>query len=291
MQAASKETQQVHQSANAAQGSEFAELNQRLAAEMQRHVEAVAAIQAEMAKLQHGVREGTHELLEGQRPATTDTPEAVKTFDWQKQYAEAVSVLRADGLASFEPTLEAVQKAFTPERQEAFALLRHPKLIFVPQISFAAKVRAINASGLAPDDTFVNEDVFGAVPEEGDKEVASAVRPVVIEAQQEMDVAPFDDLDLPLKKRIATMRRKRSPNLGGTDRDSYAALQLHSLRQGNPVDQETWTMFDADEALEGNAVPHGDWYGDQVSFDGGHADSPGESARFRFSVGGDVLQS
>lgn len=228
-----------------------------------------------------------------ERLMTTGTPETIGTFDWQQQYAESIATLRADGLCTFEPTLALVLGAFSTKQQEAIPLLRHPKLLLVPQVSFAAKVRAINSSGLVRYATHVNEDVFGSlsVLEEGDKEVATALRPVVIEAQKEMDVAPYDNLNDVLKNRIDAVHKNRSAHVGGTDRDTYAALQLHALGQGNSVDRRTWTILDTDEALKGNIVPDVGLRDDQVIFSGNCADDQVGFARFRSSVMGDVLQS
>lgn len=222
---------------------------------------------------------------------TIDGVEGRKKFDWQQQYDTAISHLRADALASFEPTLEAVEKVFTPEQKEAIALLRNPKLLFVPHVSFAAKIRAINERGFAPCNTYVNKRVFGSVSEEGKKEQASSVRPVIVETQHEMDLAAYDDTRVILKDRIATYKRNKSSKVCGIDRDTYALLQLHALRRGNPIDQETWTILDTDEVSEENTViPVGNWNDVQGTFGRYPAGLRCVSARFRSLVKGDVLQ-
>ena len=219
--------------------------------------------------------------------------ESMETFDWQQQCAEAIATLQKFGF--FEsvtfPTPEAVQGAFSTEKQEAISRFRKPTLLLVPKVSFGELVRAIDASGLARNKTYVNEDVFGSLSKStGKKEKATAVQPVVIEGMQEMDVAPGDDRSDTLGKRIAAVRENRGVHMSGADRDQYAMLQMRALKNGQTVDQKTWTILDGDKALEGNTVPYGDWFGDRVNFGYDPADYVDERARFRSSVGGGVLE-
>lgn len=219
----------------------------------------------------------------------TDTVEQAETFDWQQQYAEAVTTLRRFGFAGdVVPAFEAIQGAFNAEKREAISGFREPALILVPNVSFEAKVRAIGASGIASR-TCVNESVFGSVCKDEGQEQTTFWQPVVIESEQEMDTASFDDPSLTLRDRIDAVRGNCSAHVSGIDRDRYAILMMHALRKGKPIDCRTWTILDRDSALDGSTVPHGGWDVHRVRFDRCCVDDVSEGARFRFSVVGDVL--
>ncbi|MBI2524252.1 hypothetical protein HYW11_03545, partial [Candidatus Peregrinibacteria bacterium] len=113
----------------------------------------------------------------------------------------------------------------------------------------------------------------------------------VMDGLQEMDVASYDDTGKILDERIAAVQAYRAKNdLNGFDRNKSVLLFMHSLQNGNPVDQKSYTLLDEDAAYKkGKIVPNSGWSGVRAGFGGYYAAWQYGSARFRSSVGGDVV--
>ena len=228
-------------------------------------------------------------IVRFQKMLVSGSVEAVEAFDWQKQYGAAVATLEKFGLGGGNlPTLEQIQGAFSVEKKAAISTLLEPKLLLVPNISFAAKVLVIDTSRLAPRKTYVSEGDFGSISDAA-KEQATAWQPVVVEGMREMPIAANDDVNSTLGMRIDAAKKHRHPHAGGVDSNQYAVLQMDGLKNGAPVDCQTWTILDEDKALEDNVVPFGGWDDGRVGFGGNRAWCVDDGARFRSSIGGDEI--
>ena len=214
--------------------------------------------------------------------------ENVEGFDFEKQCTRFLETRETFGLDNEgAPTAEQRESWYNAERQEAASKLRKPIVVIEKNDeSFEQYVEAIDASGLAQCNTYVNRDVSKTqeTPEDDGWKIH------IVEGAQEMEVAPHDDKTKILQERITAIQTYRGANnLSGFDRKKSALLFMQSLKDGNPVDQNYYTVLDEDEACEGNVVPFSVWFGDRVRFGGVCADRRREVARFRSSVGGDVV--
>lgn len=222
-------------------------------------------------------------------------------FDWEKQCARVLATLEKFQFSlETKPTPQSVQSAFSLEKRATIRTLREPTLILVPEVTenpaenFAALVQAINESGFAPVDTYVNEDVFGSIGKKSLKPQQRKVlsfEPRIIEGMREMNVEAKDNHKDILRNRIPAARARRLEHQEGTDRSRYAMLMMQSLTDGKPIDAKGWTILDDDPALEGVVVPGAFWFDGQVGFGGSLAGDADGDGRFRRSVGGDVLRS
>ena len=64
---------------------------------------------------------------------------------------------------------------------------------------------------------------------------------------------------------------------------------MDGIRKGVPVDQKTWTILNGDKSLSTSRIPGAYWRDNQVRFFDDLPENCGDRARFRFSVGGEVL--
>ncbi len=247
-----------------------------------------ARIQEALAKVSEARNAMNREL-----DSVQATLRSLLTIDWEGGYEQAIAAWQKflkPGDAAL-PDLVSVRGAFKPEQYDGIATLRGCRLILVPQTSFAEMVRRIDSSGikLLRRKTYVNEGVFGPVDREGTAENISAWQPTFIEGAVNPGIVAGDDAKKILSGRVVINRDARAPGKKGTHRFSYAALMMQSLSEGNPVDVETWTAFDNDEACSQTCLPHGYFGVGQVYFDGDHPGGADGYARFRSSVEGDVL--
>ena len=288
---AEPEAQKIDLSPVQEQLQRLEEVNREEAAEQARHAEEhdrrMIAVSEEVQLHQANVeriQERKQSIMEDLRIAL----ENVEGFDLEAHFNRALETREAYNLSNDDaPTPEQMQKWFTPEREAAIRKLRNPVSgLRCKSESFEQGVEAIDASDFVENKTYVNGDVFK--PQETQEDGWEFW---VIDGPQEMDVASYDDTDKILNERIAAVQEYRAQNgLSGFDRNKSVLLFMHSLRTGNPVDQEYYTLLDEDEAYEkGNIVPFSDWSDDRAYFGRLYAVWRRGNARFRSSVGGDVV--
>ena len=162
----------------------------------------------------------------------------------------------------------------------------------MPEVSFAAMVRAIDAHKTMPGqiDTYVNKNVYGEIADDEETEAKSmGWRTSIVEGAEAMKLKAHDNEKLPMGERIRLIAAHRTQGEKGMNRRKYGFLGMDGLRQKKPVDRRGWTPLDDDEALSVAQVPRANWNDDQVYFAGVHPQGQGGRARFRSSVGGDVL--
>ena len=110
-----------------------------------------------------------------------------------------------------------------------------------------------------------------------------------MEGAEAMKLKAHDNEKLPMGERIRLIAAHRTQGEKGMNRRKYGFLGMDGLRQKKPVDRRGWTPLDDDEALSASQVPYACWCDDRVRFVGGDPRNRGGGARFRSSVGGDVL--
>ena len=76
---------------------------------------------------------------------------------------------------------------------------------------------------------------------------------MIVDGAKEMPLKEDDDTELTFAERIKN--RKTKPGEKGMERHAYALLMMESLRKGEPIDKDTYTLLDDDPALSASGVP------------------------------------
>jgi len=229
---------------------------------------------------------------------TVSTPDGVKklveSLKLEEGFADAMETQRVFQLLKAgekAPDFGQVLKAFTPEMLAAAQSFQNPTLVLnAKDRSFDDLVSAMDGHKTMPDqnDAYVDglfRQHAGRKPETWGAHIT--------EGSMEMEIHDFDDADLILGERLEKfVAHKKANGVNGMDRWKYIALMMKSLKNGQPIDEEFWTMLDEDPALSESRVPYAGWYPDpddrRVDFGWDHPGDPGGVNRFRRSVGGDV---
>jgi len=223
----------------------------------------------------------------------------IKQFNLDVQHTERLSTLKHYGFLNENgesregdvqpPAFEKAMSAFKPEELEIASYFQKPVLLLIPETSFAAKVRTLDAhkQGMQENNTYV-DDIFTKTDSGSDK--ITGWRAVIVDGAQEMEPYEGDNLDLKFAKRIKNRKSARKPGEKGMDRHRYALLMMEAIRNGDPIDKELYTLLDDDPALSASDVPNADCpLSRKVLFNTVDPDGADDCARFRSSVGGDVL--
>ena len=264
--------------------------------------EAHQARLTELTSAGVNVRTDVEDALESTaEPA--DSAEPVKELELETQYGERLNTLKHYGFLDEQgeakegdikaPTYEEAMATLKPEELEIASRFQKPTLLLIPETSFAAKVKAMDAhkQGLQENDTYVNE-IYGKTDSGSDK--ITGWRVVIVDGAQEMEVYDGDKLDLRFDKRIEARKGARKEGEKGMDRHRYALLMMEAIRNGDPVDKELCTSLDDDPALSDSYAPSASFVPDLrrvVSFTWDDPVDLCGDVRFRSSVGGDVLLS
>ena len=239
------------------------------------------------------------EKVEGAKPA--DMLEIIHRLDLEAQYGERLNTLKHYGFLAESgearegdiqpPTFEKAMSAFTPQELEIASYFQKPTLLLIPETSFAAKIHALDAhkQGMQKNDTYIDE-IYTDSDSGSDK--ITGWRAVIADGARVMGCYEDDKLDLRLDKRIEQRRATRKPGEKGMDRHRYVLLMMEATKSGNPVDKELFTLLDDDSALSGSDMPYAGFDDPDdrgVCFGGSYPDDVDVNARFRSSVGGDVL--
>jgi hypothetical protein len=222
------------------------------------------------------------------------------------------------------PTCEAVLKTFSTEQLEIASKYQEPKLLIVPETSFAAKVAALDAAmAIAKErsalsirhegpvskadrervaeigkwqNAYVNHETF--LETDPGSERITGWRAVIVDGANEIDPAKMgDDVKLALGGRRDRRKEARRPGEGGMDRHLYAMLMLDAVMKGEPVDKVAndwrYTLLEDDSANSESRVPYAGLYPDvrRVRFGWSPPGDVDGYGRFRRSVGGDVPKS
>jgi hypothetical protein len=228
--------------------------------------------------------------------------ELVRKLELEAQYGARLDTLKHYGFLNEsgeakkgdiqKPSFEKAMSTFKPEELEVASHFQEPTLLLVPETSFDAKVKALDAhkQGVQEIDTYVDE-IYSKTDSGSDK--ITGWRAVIVDGAQEMKTYEGDDLDLRFDKRIAARKATRKKGERGMDRHRYVLLMMEAVKNGDPVDKEFYTLLDDDSALSDSYVPSASFRpGDRgVVFSGFRPVIVYGRARFRASVGGDVLLS
>jgi len=226
----------------------------------------------------------------------------VKKLKLKSQYSERLMTLQHYGFLTEAgkskegdvpvPSYEKAMSNFKPEELEIVRHFQKPMLLLIPETSFAAKVKALDArkQGMQKNDTYV-DNIFTKTDSGSDK--ITGWRAVIVDGAHEMDAYEGDNLGLSFDERIKNRKEARKSGEKGMDRHKYALLMMEAIRNGDPVDKELYTLLDDDPALSVSSVPGASFDPDdrEVDFDARYPVLVRGYARFRSSVGGDVLLS
>jgi hypothetical protein len=192
------------------------------------------------------------------------------------------------------PTLERAMAIFTPEMLRLASTFQEPTLLLVPETSFAAKVKAIDAKKTmeGQKETYVDDLHKGS---DSGTERITGWKVAIVDGANDMDPERMgDDVALKLRKRIENRKEARGPAEAGMDRHLYAMLMLEGIMKGEPTDRIAngyrYTLLEDDPANSASRVPHAYWDPDdrRVFFLWSHPGGVNDDGRFRRSVGGDV---
>ncbi|MBU1092749.1 hypothetical protein KJ836_03740 [Patescibacteria group bacterium] len=242
------------------------------------------------------------EALEAKEGKPVDAAELVNKLELEAQYSERLNTLKHYGFLDESgeakegnvkvPTYEEAMATFKPEELEIASNFQKPTLLLIPETSFEAKVKAMDAhkQGMQENNTYVNE-IYSETDSGSDK--ITGWRAAIVDGAQEMKAYEGDKLDLRFDKRIEARKATRKEGEKGMDRHRYALLMMEAIKNGNPVDKELYTLLDDDSALSDSNVPGANFYPAvrRVRFYWYDPDGVSGDARFRSSVGGDVLLS
>ena len=245
-----------------------------------------------------------NDRLEGPAPAetATDHPETTETgarpqirealagqLDFTGQYAAKPDMLRAaDFLDEGEalPTLEEIMSTFTPEELEIAGEYEKPRLVLVPDNSFAAKVKALNACRhpMKKGDTYVHP---GYEDSDSGPEEATGWRAFIVNGKLLKANTP----EAPMGERERKRKKTRKEHERGMERHTRAMLTLETMANGDPIDQAHCVILDDDPLLSDTHVPYAgfDTESEELSFYLGRATTIDNGTRFCSSVGGHVL--
>ena len=228
--------------------------------------------------------------------------ELVEKMGLEKQYPERINTLKiysflpglmegASKSGAPVPTYEEVIKTFTTEMLEIADTFQEPTLLLMPETSLAEKVFCIDNQKTIDDqrDTYVSE-IFPKTDEGG--AVTAGWRAVIVDGAKEMEMKLWDSGTLELENRLDNRRVTRKPGEKGMDRNAYAMLMMESIKNGGrPIDKDSFTLLDDDPALSDTRMPDGRWNHvmQGVVFSSSPLDTEEPNARFRSSVGGDVV--
>ncbi len=190
------------------------------------------------------------------------------------------------------PGMLEVFDSFTPEMLKLAVTFQEPTLLLVPECSFAAKVEAIDAHKFMEGQIDTYQDDLYKKSDSGSEKIAGW-KAVIVDGAKEMKLKEGDDPNQRFDKRVEARKVARRPGEKGVERHAYVLLMMESLRKGEPTEMETYTLLDDDPALSASGVPDADWDDDnrQVHFGAYGPERVSDLARFRSSVGGDVLMN
>lgn len=278
-------------------------------------------------------RSKTHEVLAaGPNPPPPNEPEAKKPStreqliyglglrsQWEIRSDHMVSLIEQDvfGLGKPFPSLDATLNSFTTEQLELASTLQEPTLLLVPETSFAAKVKALDAAktmfmdeedeSKRQRDCYV-DDIYRKT--DSGSNIITGWKALIVEGAEWMAIKDGDPVGLALAERLrnrnatghfplashvareqpVTSDVARRPGDIGMDRHTYAMLMLELFRFKRPVDRHSWTLLDGDPANSDVLAPFAGWdpVRRMVVFDRDYCNRTNIISRFRYSVGGDV---
>lgn len=228
-----------------------------------------------------------------------DMGELIKLLNLETQYVERLDTLWRFGFLAESgdtkkgdiapPDFEKVLAGFKPEELEIAKNYQKPVLLLVPENSFSAKVAAIDSHRVHNQSATYLDPVYGNTDSGSEK--ITGYRAWVVDGAQEMGLYKGDDVGLELADRIRNRKSARKPYEKGIDRHIFIMLMMESIKNGEPIDQESYTLLDDDFALSADCIPAGVWErnGHAVSFGWVSHDGISPDVRLRSSVGGDVL--
>jgi hypothetical protein len=196
------------------------------------------------------------------------------------------------------PSYEAIIKSLRARELKISTGFQKPTLIIRPEISMRTKIRAIDAN--LPDNgrfmsgseaiTQVNES-FSDI--DAGPETVAGWRSFIVDGAREMEPYIGDSTDKTFKDRISWRQAGFGLGENDIDPDTYLMLVMEAIKNGHPIDQDTYTLFS--RYNPDNSVPRiflGKWskyYKRPIlSWDAPLHNDP--RARFRSSVGGRLIK-
>ncbi len=234
-------------------------------------------------------------------------PELIKMRDFLYQYKECLNTLKCYGFLAENgevkegdiqsPSFEKAMGTFKAEELKIASSFQKPVLLIIPETSFDAKVKALDAhrQGLQKSPTYVSKEFIDS---DSGSERITGWRAIIVDGIQRAEVYEGDQRDLRINDRIKARKDARRKGEKGMDRHRYALLMMVTIRNGNPVDDTdtgSYTLLDDDPALSDTSIPYGVFYRNvhheiaNSRFECSYPVHFSDYARYRSSVGGDIL--
>ncbi len=234
--------------------------------------------------------------------------ELVRKIGLREQYSERLKVLKHFHFLTKKlgtrtgdaptPSFYEVAKTFSLEMLELADTFQEPTLLLVPETYFYAKTRAVdvyttikNQGRISVDEIYNEAKLFSE--SDPDFRKTAGWRACLVEGAHDMKVKEDDNANLSLGERLENRKASLRPNEKGMDRNTYIMLMMGAMKKGEPLDQDTHTLLEDDPARSVDKIPEVYWDYDYnfVNFGWDDPSEVREKARFRSSVGGDVLLS
>lgn len=231
--------------------------------------------------------------------------EYLSEADMREQYASRIECLKHFGFLDKDgqvgsgnvksPGFEKVMGAFSPAELEIAKTYQTPVLLLIPETSFSAMIKAINAH---PIKNQIDSKVTGEFydNDNGSNKI-TGWRVSIVDGTRIIETYE-GDLNMSemfpfVRKRVEKRKADRLPGEKGMDRKKYAMLMMESMKACQPVDIVGRTVLDDDPLLSDSYVPIGgmDNYSPEtvrVYMAKEICDISGFTF-FRSSVGGDLL--
>jgi hypothetical protein len=184
--------------------------------------------------------------------------ELINQLKLDTQYVERLGTLRHFGFLGEAgkaregeakiPSFKEAMKAITTEELEIARGFQKPTLIIRPEISMRAKIRAIDAN--LPDNgrtmsgseavTQVNESLTDI---DAGSETVTGWRSFIVDGAQEMEPYKGDPTHETFKDRISWGQAGFRLSESDIDPDTYLMLVMEAIKNGKPIDQNTYTIF------------------------------------------------
>lgn len=146
------------------------------------------------------------------------------------------------------PSFDAVIKSLMTRELKISTEFQQPKLIIRPEINMRAKIQAIDAN--LPDNgrtmpgseavTQVNES-FSDI--DAGSQMVTGWRSFIVDGAREMEPYEGDPINRTLKDRIGWGKAGLRLGENFIDPDTYLMLVMEAIKNGEPIDQSTYTIF------------------------------------------------
>lgn len=226
---------------------------------------------------------------------TIDVTELIRELELESQYNKRLDTLKYFGFLDEVgetkkgdaklPSLNEVISSFKPEELKIASRFQRPTLILVPGTDFDTIVKAIDFHKIKDQqDTYVDEKIVKTNSESN----IIGWHSYIVDGAPKMELYEGDIDILSCVCRVEIYHYNIfhiEPMIHGMDSGQYTMLMIEGMKNGNPIDRETFTFLDNNVITTDHYVDLAHW-NNGVRFIRLQPNFCLHSARFRKSVGG-----